>query len=494
MGNRAPSLSKSKFVAGCQCLRRLYWEVYPPKGFQIDNAANEAIFAQGHQVGEMARLAFPGGILVEEGPLEHARAVERTKELMADPKVPSIFEAAFTVDRIKVRVDVLERQPRGRWRLIEVKQSTSVKDYQLLDVAIQKQVLLAAGVKVGAVCLMHLDSSYVYDGGNYDLERLFAIEDVSALLKGISETIPDRLAEQWAALGRETPPEVEPGDQCEDPYTCEFYDLCNEPLPVDHIRLLPRLSAARLERLEVLGIESIGAIPEDFDLTAAQARARTSHIGQGTVVDSGIREVIASLRYPLFFMDFETIALAIPVHQGTRPYQQVPFQWSVDVLSSPVAELKHLEFLAEDASDPREPFLAKLLEVLETGDGHIVVYNQSFEETRLKELAARFPKYRKRVELVRERLWDLLPAVRDNVYHPEFRGSFSIKYVLPALVPSMTYSGMDVADGNQAGQAFLQMVDPDLPEAERQRLRQALLEYCGQDTRAMHEVLRCLRA
>ena len=485
-----PNLSKSKFVAGCQCLRRLYWQINPPESFEVDDSANEAIFAQGHQVGEMARLAFPGGVLVHQGPWEHAQAVVRTQELMNDPNVPAIFEAAFTAERIKVRVDVLERRSGGRWRLIEVKQSTSVKDYQLLDVAIQKHVLHASGVKVNGSCLMYLNNAYVYDGRHYDLAQLFVIQNVSAPIKIISSSIPQRLELQWAALADELPPAVEPGSHCSDPYTCQFYDLCNVTMPVDHIRHLPRISPAKLEELEELGIESIAAIPQDFSLTTQQDRARRSHITQGIVKEPGIHDAIASLRYPLFFMDFETLALAIPVHPGTRPYQQVPFQWSVQVQDSPHARLKPCAFLAEDASDPREPFLRQLLDLLESGDGHIVVYNQAFEETRLTELADRFPETKKRVERLRGRLWDLLPVIRNHVYHPEFYGSFSIKRVLPALIPGMSYDEMEVGDGNQAGLAFQRMIDPELPPALRRKLRMALLEYCAQDTKAMYEVLR----
>lgn len=483
------SLSKSKFVAGCQCLRRLYYQFYPPEGFVIDESANAAIFSSGHDVGELAREAFPGGVLVDEDFKEHAKAVAHTLELMADPKVPAIFEAAFTAEGIKIRADVLRRRPRG-WDLIEVKQTTSVKDYHLNDVAIQKYVVEHSGVKVCLACLMHLNIEYVYDGKKYDLSRLFTIEDVGSQIKKLMPEIPKLLAQQWAALRAKTPPAVKPNGQCEKPYTCEFYDFCNLALPIDHVRHLPRLTAAQLEYFERMGIESILAIPDDHKLSDAQTRARASHLHKKMIVESGIHDEIAMLKYPLFFMDFETIMQPIPVHAGTHPYQQILFQWSVHVLDKPKARLKHYDFLAEDESDPREPFITQLLDVLETGDGQIVVYNQAFEEKRLRELADLFPKYRKRIEKVCARLWDLLPLIRQHVYHPEFLGSFSIKSVLPALVPGMSYSEMDVADGTQAGQTFLQMLSPGITNKERQNFRRALLEYCGQDTRAMHEILR----
>jgi len=176
-----------------------------------------------------------------------------------------------------------------------------------------------------------------------------------------------------------------------------------------------------------------------------------------------------------------------------RPYDHVPFQWSVHIQRQPDGPLEHYQFLAEDSSDPREAFLSSLLKVLETVDGHMLVYNQGFEGPRLKDLAAWFSEYASRVDAVLERLIDLLQIVRRHVYHPDFLGSFSIKSVLPALVPGMTYEGMEVAEGGQAGVAYERLISGTLSAEERNRTIKALQAYCGQDTRAMAEVLRVLR-
>ena len=231
------------------------------------------------------------------------------------------------------------------------------------------------------------------------------------------------------------------------PFECEFYWECNEPLPADHILNLPHIARSRrkLEMLELAGIERIDAIPEDFPLSEMQQRARRSVVDGRPVVEGDLRGALAELSYPLTFMDFETVNPAIPRHTGMRPYQQIPFQWSVHVKPSPRSrKLEHQEFLAANGNDPREAFIDSFLGVLENGDSHIVVYNQTFEEGQLTDLARWLPRYAKRIERVRGRLWDLLPVVKQHVYDPAFAGSFSLKSVLPALVPEMTYEDMAV--------------------------------------------------
>jgi hypothetical protein len=236
----------------------------------------------------------------------------------------------------------------------------------------------------------------------------------------------------------------------------------------------------------------INKIPEDFPLTEHQARMRAVVTTGQTWISDALREELSELKYPLFFMDFESIYPAIPRFAGMWPYSQIPFQWSVHRQSTNSSDLEHFEFLAGDELDPRPKFIESLCAVLGKR-GQIVVYNGSFESQRLSELADRSPEYGERIKGIRGRLWDLLPFIRRNVYHPQFRGSFSIKTVLPALVPNMTYEGMDVADGNEAGLTWEQITRGKLEPAERQRLKAGLLAYCRQDTLAMVKILERLR-
>ena len=231
---------------------------------------------------------------------------------------------------------------------------------------------------------------------------------------------------------------------------------------------------------------------KSFPLTEIQARVFASVTTGQTWISEALHEELSQLKYPLFFMDFESVYPAIPRFSGMGPYSQIPFQWSVHRQASPGASLEHFEYLAGDRCDPRQKFIELLCKVLGKR-GQIVVYNSSFESQRLRELAGWLPDYQKQIKNIRGRLWDLLPFVKRHVYHPEFRGSFSIKSVLPALVPGMTYDGMEVAEGNDAGLAWEQMTRSELRPAQRQRLKKALLAYCRQDTLAMAKILRRLQ-
>jgi hypothetical protein len=481
-------LSKSRFVAGVQCLKRLYLQVYEPGLSAEPDEATDAILKQGTEVGAMARNAFPGGVSVDAGYHEIDSALERTQQLIADVRIPAIYEAAFYHKGVVARVDILERLPRNRWRLIEVKSTTGVKDYHVWDVAIQRHVVAGCGADVAAACLMHLNRDYVYDGREYRLPTLFKIEDLTKEINKLDGDLTKLLGMQWRTLKRNSPPEIEPGPQCRKPVGCEFYDECREPVPAGHVSQLPRITDAKVAALLDQGVTLISEVPEDFPLGTLATRAREAARQGRAWIGDGLSQEFRKLKYPLAFMDFETLNPALPRHAGMRPYDHIPFQWSVHRQEGPGASLVHFEFLAADDADPRRRFVESLCRVLE-GIGHIVVYNQSFESIRLSELASWLPEYAGRVGQIRNRLWDLLPIVRGNVYHPGFRGSYSIKDVLPALVSGMTYEGMEVADGGQAGLAWDRLVRGDAGKCEREGIRKALLAYCAQDTLAMARLL-----
>jgi predicted RecB family nuclease len=287
-------------------------------------------------------------------------------------------------------------------------------------------------------------------------------------------------------------PDLPTGPHCTNPVTCEFYDRCNPPRPDHHIGYLPRIHASATEELEEMGIESIHDIPDDFELTDIQRRATRCVKSGNPWFSPELRDVLSRLAYPLYFADFETVNRALPPFAGMRPYDQLPFQWSVHVQREPGAEPEHYEFLATDANDPRREFISSLCAVLH-GNGSIAVYS-SFESQRLSDLAAWLPEYAERINAIQARLFDLLPVVREHTYHPAYAGSYSIKSVLPALVPHMTYDDMEVADGQDAGLAWESLMRGDLDSGERERIRKALLDYCGQDTLAMVRLLEMLRA
>ena len=482
---RTATLSKSRFVAGCQCLKHLYWHCYERERAGEIGASTQAILEQGQEVGRMARDAFAGGVLVEEDYTQHDAAVASTTNLLADGSIPAVFEAAFRHEDILIRTDVLKRLPGNRWHLIEVKSTSEVKDHHVPDVAIQRYVLEKGGLDVASASVMHLDTSYVYDGKSYDLDALFAISDVKEELQDVMLEVPERLACQHSALAMTVPPDVAPGPQCRDPYKCEFFGCCNPALPPDHVSLLPRLSRSKAEALAEMGVESIRDVPEDFPLTDLQRRICTCVQTGQPYLSEELRRELSGLRYPLCFMDFETTNPAIPRYAGMSPFNMIPFQCSVHVRREPKGQPEHHEFLADTPDDSRETFIASLLGVLEQTDGHIVVYSRSFESGRLNDLARWCPKYAARIERVQDRLWDLLAAVRRHVYYPDFCGSFSMKAVLPALVPEMDYASMEVSDGAQAGVVYNELVRTAPTDLQRDALRRALLAYCGQDSLGM---------
>jgi predicted RecB family nuclease len=485
-------ISKSKFVAGCQCLKRLYWQVHEPELAAEPDASAYAIMEQGREVGMLARQLFPGGVeVVSDGGLD--QAIRATRELVDNREVLAIFEGVFEHDGVLVRVDVLHRRKDGRWRLIEVKSSTSKKEEHLDDVAIQYRVLSRCGLDVGSCCLAHVNRDYVFSGDGVNPWRFFRIRNVTRLVEKLQPKLTFQLRAAFTVLSMPTAPDIKPGTHCTHPVTCEFYDRCNPPLPDDHIGYLPRLHASAEEALEELGVVSIHDVPEDFQLTEIQRRAATCVQTGEPWFNPELGKAVESLRYPLYFADFESVNPAVPRFSGMRAYDQLCFQWSVHVLRQPGEEPEHYEFLATDASDPRHGFISALCGAL--GDcGSIVVYNQQFESQRLSELAAYLPEFAERIAQIQSRLWDLLPVVRNNVYDPKFAGSYSLKTVLPALVPEMSYDGMAVANGQDAGLAWESLVRGGLDQPERERTRQALLDYCGKDTLALVKVLEKLRS
>jgi predicted RecB family nuclease len=483
------TISKSKYMAGVQCLKRLYWQVHEPELAGVPDTAAVAIMEQGREVGKLARQLFAGGVEVPF--CDPEQAIRITRELIANPDVPAIFEAAFENGGVFVRVDILHRRRDGRWRLIEVKSTADLKEQHLDDVAIQHRVASRSGLDLASSCLAHVNRNYVFQGGSIDVWRFFKIKNLTQRVERLLPKLTFLLRSELRVLVMPKAPDIPAGPHCTNPVTCEFFDRCNPPRPNDHICYLPRLHASAAEELEELGIESIRHIPDDFPLNERQRRAATCVQTGDPWFSAELGKELESLKYPIYFIDFESVNPAIPRFSEMRPFAQVPFQWSVHVQRQPKAEPEHYEFLATDKSDPRREFITSLCRALGES-GSIVVY-AAFESQRLSELATWLPEFAERIKRIQCRLWDLLSVVRDHVYHPRFAGSFSLKYVLPALVPDMTYAGMEVADGTDAGLAWESLIRGGLDQDEHQRIRKGLLEYCRQDTLALVKIVATLR-
>ena len=481
--DKIPLLSKSRFMSGLQCHKQLYLECFHPELATPPNEQQQAVFDAGTEVGALARGLFAGGLLIEEEYFRHDDAMKSTQTALADSQVSTMYEAAFLHNGVRTRIDILTRTSEGSYDMIEVKSSTQVKEEYIPDVGIQLYILDGSGIDIRRACLGFVNKEYVYPGGEYDLSQLICIEDITDVAQGIQPEIPQLLEEMRNPLWNIEAPEIKTGRQCSRPYECSFYGHCHAGEPEHHISQMPRASEKLLQSLEEAGIGDIRDIPVDFTgLNSTQQRVRDCVVNNRFHLDSELPQALQQLEYPIHFLDFETFNPALPLYVGTRPYQIIPFQWSNHILANS-GELRHEEFLHEGDDDPREPFARSLLQTLGT-NGSIVVYS-SFEAARIRELAAAFPSLSTDLlGLLESRVVDLLQLVRKHCYHPEFHGSFSIKSVLPALVPDLDYTDLEINDGGMASVAYAEMRRPGIMPDRRDYLRKSLLEYCKRDTEA----------
>lgn len=482
-------LSKSKFLSGLQCHKRLYLEIHAPESATQPDASTQAILDMGTEVGELARQRLPGGVLVDVGHRHPTEALRRTLELANDPAVPALFEGAFVHEQVLIRADILERLPStdagtSSWRLIEVKSSTRIKDIHVDDLAVQLYVLAGVGFRVTETCLMHINTQYLYDGKTLDLSQLFSLHDLTNHVLARQPSVIARLADMKAMLSLPHPPPMEPDAHCHAPYECPFWDMCTKDKPARWIFHLPG-GAQTFQSLSKLGITTIDQIPSGFHLAISQRRMRENV----EWISSGLKHSLETVRYPVHHLDFETFMPAIPKFPQTRPYQTIPTQWSNHIERGP-DDVRHDEYLCLDPKDPREDLVVALLESLGQ-EGSICVYS-GYERSILERLADLFPAFRSDLQKIMARLWDLFPVIREHYYHPEFNGTYSIKAVLPAVIPTLSYEDLEIQEGGMAARSYYQMVFEETDLMEKARLKEALMHYCGRDTLAMLELRRAL--
>jgi predicted RecB family nuclease len=475
----SPLLSKSRFIAGLQCPLRLWYQCFSPQLASPVSPAQRAIFEVGREVGRLATGLYPEGIVIKEGHSDHDKAVESTRTAIGDPEIPAILEAAFVHKGLRIRVDILERLSTGKWNLIEVKSSTSPKQAHLPDVAIQRYVVQGSGEAVQQCGVLHPNAKYVYQGGDLDLKDLFSFSDLTERIEAMEEEIPLRLRQLEEMLSGTSPPDIRPSRLCRTPHVCEFLGHCTRDKPEFWIMELSGISQKKLDKLAKMNIEDIRDIPASFPLTSLQTRIRDT-VSKGTrYFGPKLADELRDVEYPVHFLDFETIGSAIPRYPGTRPYQALPFQWSDHILYED-GTIVHREYLCDRDRDPRDAFAASLLETLGQ-TGTIFVFTM-YEKEVIRQLVDFLPQHRDLLLRTENRFKDLHALVKKHVYHPGFHGSFSLKSILPALVPSMGYEDLAVQDGQQASVAYLHMLDPNASPEKRAEVRRALLSYCANDT------------
>jgi len=473
-------LSKSRILSHRQCPKRLWLQVYRPELAQ-EEADTTARFNTGNQVGEIARTLYPDGVLIDSPTL--GQALADTRQVLSETPRP-VFEATFDADKVLVRADVLLPVADG-YDLIEVKSSTVVKEYHYADVAVQAWVTRNAGVPIKRIKVAHIDNRFVYPGQeNY--QGLLAHVDVTDTVRQLENEVPT-----WIDSARQTlagdQPAITPGKQCSEPYDCPFFAHCSPQSQSEFpVNILPR-SGALATQLRAEGYEDLRDVPEEKLSSEIHQRIWRVSKSRQPELDSAVADELATLGYPRYYIDFETIHLAVPQWAGTRPYQKVPFQWSCHV-EEESGDIRHYEFLAGGSSDPRRAFAESLIQTLGTS-GVILVYNAAFECGRMEELAQDFSDLSMPLLAATQRLYDLWPLTRKHYYHPQMMGSWSLKVVLPAIAPELSYEGLEVADGGMAEDAFSEMMHPETTPERHAQLDRALRIYCGRDTLAMVKIV-----
>lgn len=443
-------ISKSSFIRGQQCHKSLWLHLNQPQDRDQISDSQQRIFDTGHSVGSYAQHLFPGGIDASRGAHEKiSEALAYTQELISNGQ-SVIYEAAFSDGETLCYMDILVKE-KGQWRAYEVKATTGVREYQVMDVAFQYYVITRSGLQLADIYFVHLNNQYIRRG-EIDVQQLFTRVNMITTILAMQDQIPGNLDAIQKMLAVGAAPDIEMGFQCTHPYNCDFMEFCRN------------------------------SSQSEQEVTNQQPASRNQ---------DALDEFKADLEYPLYFLDFETIFPAIPIHDESRPYQQIPFQFSLHVQRNENAAQEHYEFLGTPPADPRPAFIEELLAKLDNA-GSILVWNKTFECTRLKEIARDFPQYEEQIECILERVVDLMvPFRRKHLYTPEMNGSYSLKAVLPALVPDLSYDDLEIQEGGTASEKY-ESLYYDGDEGSVAQKRENLLRYCELDTLSMVRILELL--
>ncbi len=432
------------------------------------------------EVRSLARALYPGGVAIAQTGTWAERA-SYTRAAMARADVPAVYDATFVADDVAVRAGILARDGKG-WIIAESKVANTVGEAQELDVAAVGWVAAGAGVAVTGLRLLHLDRDYTRGDGPVDPAQLFAYSEVPPV--DFSED-RERLLQVAAASAE---PDVQPGAQCSFPRSCPFQDNCIEAPGPYSVHLLPG-GGRLLQELLARGIHDVRKVPNELRANPTQQHAIWAITEGKEYIGQGLAPTLGRMLWPLRFVDFEACNPAVPRWPGSRPFEQIPTQWSIHTLS-PGGQLDHQQFLHLEDSDPRMAFARSLVTAC-GNEGTILVYG-AFEATIVRQLAARFPELWGDLDQVHDRIVDFQPILRDHYYHPDLRGSFSMKSVLAAVCPELGYGDLAIQDGFTAARAWLRLVDGGTGREERERLKNQLLAYCARDSLAMVKVREAL--
>ncbi len=446
-----PTLSKSRFINGSQCHLRLWHDYHEPHLAKPANPTLQAIFDTGHEVGDLACARYPSGHLIAHDHRHTTEALEETSKLIDQDTFPALFEAAFTYQGLFARADIIERLPDGGWQLIEVKSTTRNKDVFVLDLAFQLNIMRGAGLDVRDAGVLTLNRDYVYDGQQLDLDALFRYHPCYERADAMCESVGDQAKVMQSLITQDDPPDIAPGDHCFTPYTCPYHAHCTRD---------------QAER------------DQASDALPALAPEQRNHI----------KHALASLTPPIRHLDFETFAPAIPRFAGTRPYEPMPFLFSVHT-EHDGADPAHTDYLHKGEDDPRPQLADRLIDALGS-EGSVCTYS-GYERRMIKGLIAALPDRADALHAIEARLFDLYRPIRVGYYRSGYRGSLSLKSVLPLLSPDSGYDDLAITDGQTAAARYSLALNTK-DRRQQQSLFDDLRAYCERDTLASVKIRQAL--
>ena len=486
-------LSKSTFIRGLQCEKSLYLYKHHYKLKDPTPPSLQTVFDQGTDIGILSQKIFPNG--VDSSPQHHFKMMESVSKTLdfINKGESIIYEATFQYDDVIVALDILVKDDEG-WKAYEVKSSTKVTDTYIKDASIQYYTIVNSGIELKDISIVHINNQYTR-GEKLDINQLFTIKSVHDEVLEFMPRIPNEVKRLKNVIKSSEIPLIDIGTHCSDPYDCEFKGTCWKHIPEYSVFDISNLKKDKKIDLYQQGIITLNQIDlNDTSLNPNQRLQVKSEIEKSTHINQNkIRKFINELKYPLYFLDFETIRSPIPIFKKSRPYQQVVFQYSLHIKESPDSEIYHSEYLANPTEDPRLKFVKQIIK--DCGNhGDVLVYNIGFERSKLIDLIDVFPEYSKELKGIVNRLKDLMiPFQQKWYYTPQMKGSYSIKNVLPAMVPELSYNDLEIKEGGIASDTFLQMINKSF-KGDEELTRKQLLKYCKLDTLAMVKILKKLES
>jgi hypothetical protein len=482
-------LTKSDFLKFIQCPKYLWLQKHRKDLISKDINENlQNLFDEGYEVESCAYKLFPNGVDAQADGFD--KSIIKTKELMS-VKTPTIFQPTISDKELFCRADIIKLNEDGKsWDIYEVKSSTEVKDINIHDLSFQKICFETAGYEIGKIHVICIDNQYVRHG-EIEPKKLLKIENITEQVQYLEDETKSKIELALKITKQNDEIVATILKQCSNPYECLFLDYCWKDLPDNSIYdIAGSLPETKLKMLLDMGILEIKDIPDG--IVTSKAGLRHYNVVKNDIVlieKENIKNELAQLQYPLYFLDYETFGPSVPLFDDYRPFQRMIFQYSLHVQEKPGEEPRHYAYLAKDWEDPSRNLATELKKMI--GDkGTVIVWNMSFERGCNSEMGERYIEFMEFFKDINERMFDLMQVFKKGYYaHKDFHGSASIKKVLPVLVPELSYTDLSIHEGGTASNKWRDMIDQKTSKEEKDEIYNNLIKYCELDTLAMVKIL-----